>query len=85
MSDVYTATGRRKESVARVRIKSPGTGKQVVNGRPLDAYFGRRNLKYQNFPDFRPIPTLESASGIPPECSRGQEEKDESEPRAAAG
>lgn len=44
MADVYTATGRRKESVARVRIKSPGTGQQIVNGRPLDAYFGRRNL-----------------------------------------
>jgi small subunit ribosomal protein S9 len=47
MPDVYTATGRRKESVARVRIMAPGTGKQVVNGRPLDAYFGRRNLVIQ--------------------------------------
>jgi len=36
------------------------------------SYFGRRNLKYQNLPDFRPTPTLGSASGIPPECSRGQ-------------
>ncbi|MBN2171401.1 MAG: 30S ribosomal protein S9 [Candidatus Krumholzibacteriota bacterium] len=47
MPDVYTATGRRKESVARVRIMAPGTGKQLVNGRPLDAYFGRRNLVIQ--------------------------------------
>ncbi len=44
MSDVFTATGRRKESVARVRLVFPGTGTQTVNGRPLDGYFGRRNL-----------------------------------------
>jgi small subunit ribosomal protein S9 len=33
-----TATGRRKEAIARVRVK-PGTGIWVVNGRPLDQYF----------------------------------------------
>lgn len=33
-------TGRRKSSVARVFIKS-GTGKFVVNGKPLDKYFSR--------------------------------------------
>ena len=44
MSDVFSATGRRKESVARVRLVFPGTGTQTVNGRPLDGYFGRRNL-----------------------------------------
>lgn len=31
-------TGRRKTSVARVRIR-PGNGNFVVNGRPLDVYF----------------------------------------------
>jgi small subunit ribosomal protein S9 len=31
-------TGRRKESVARVRVR-PGTGKFTVNGKPLDVYF----------------------------------------------
>lgn len=31
-------TGRRKSSVARVRIK-PGEGKFVINGRPFDKYF----------------------------------------------
>lgn len=31
-------TGRRKSSVARVRIK-PGTGKIVINGRPFEEYF----------------------------------------------
>lgn len=27
------------------------------------SYFGRRNLKYRDHPDFRPVPTLESAQG----------------------
>ena len=34
-------TGRRKSSVARVFIKK-GTGKIVVNGRPIEQYFGRQ-------------------------------------------
>ncbi|MEY4014145.1 MAG: ribosomal protein [Pseudomonadota bacterium] len=33
-------TGRRKSSVARVFIKS-GSGKFLVNGKPLDEYFAR--------------------------------------------
>jgi small subunit ribosomal protein S9 len=32
------ATGRRKESVARVRLKD-GSGQVVLNGKPLEAYF----------------------------------------------
>jgi small subunit ribosomal protein S9 len=35
---VYLGTGRRKSSVARVRL-SEGTGKIVINGKPLDQYF----------------------------------------------
>jgi small subunit ribosomal protein S9 len=37
-------TGRRKESVARVRI-APGTGNITINGRHIDAYFGRETSK----------------------------------------
>jgi small subunit ribosomal protein S9 len=37
----YTATGKRKSSVARV-ILMPGTGRFVLNGRPLEVYFPRR-------------------------------------------
>jgi small subunit ribosomal protein S9 len=37
-------TGRRKESVARVRI-APGTGNITINGRNIDAYFGRETSK----------------------------------------
>ena len=32
-------TGRRKEAVARVRLR-PGTGKVVINGRDIEVYFG---------------------------------------------
>jgi small subunit ribosomal protein S9 len=39
-TDGFYATGRRKESTARVWVK-PGTGAVMVNGRPLDEYFGR--------------------------------------------
>jgi small subunit ribosomal protein S9 len=31
-------TGRRKEAVARVRLR-PGTGEVVINGRPIERYF----------------------------------------------
>ncbi|MFM2153704.1 MAG: ribosomal protein [Pseudomonadota bacterium] len=37
-------TGRRKEAVARVRLKA-GTGVIEVNGRTLDAYFGGREVQ----------------------------------------
>jgi len=40
----YYATGRRKESTARVWVKE-GNGTVVVNGRPLDEYFGRETSK----------------------------------------
>jgi len=40
----FYATGRRKESTARVWVKE-GNGTIVVNGRPLDAYFGRETSK----------------------------------------
>jgi len=35
----FAAVGRRKTSVARVRLV-PGTGEIVVNGKPIDQYFG---------------------------------------------
>jgi len=39
-TQIQTTTGRRKEAVARVRLR-PGTGKIVVNGLDLKVYFGR--------------------------------------------
>ena len=41
---LVTATGRRKQSIARVRLK-PGTGEFSVNDRTLDQYFGRATSK----------------------------------------
>ena len=41
---IFSATGRRKESIARVRMK-PGSGGFVVNDRTLDEYFGRETSK----------------------------------------
>ncbi len=40
----YTAVGRRKEAIARVRLV-PGDGKIVINQRELDNYFGLETLK----------------------------------------
>jgi small subunit ribosomal protein S9 len=40
----FYATGRRKESTARVWLKA-GTGIITVNGRELNAYFGRETSK----------------------------------------
>ena len=40
----YYGTGRRKSSVARVRLV-PGTGKITINKRDIDDYFGLETLK----------------------------------------
>ena len=38
-------TGRRKSSVARVRVYENGTGSIIINGRDIDEYFGLDTLK----------------------------------------
>ena len=43
-SNYYYGTGRRKSSVARVRVY-PGTGKITINDRDIDSYFGLETLK----------------------------------------
>lgn len=40
----YYGTGRRKSSVARVRLV-PGDGQIIINKRPMDEYFGLETLK----------------------------------------
>ncbi len=40
----FYGTGRRKKSVARVRVY-PGTGKIIINDREIDNYFGLETLK----------------------------------------
>ena len=43
-NEVYYGTGRRKTSAARV-FRRPGTGDIMVNGRPLDLFFGRETAR----------------------------------------
>jgi len=40
----YYGTGRRKKSIARVRLV-PGEGKVIINDRSIDDYFGLETLK----------------------------------------
>jgi small subunit ribosomal protein S9 len=40
VGDYYYGTGRRKSAVARVFLK-PGKGQFIVNGKPVDEFFGR--------------------------------------------
>lgn len=44
MPQLSIIVGRRKESVARVRLAA-GTGNITINGRTMDAYFGRETSK----------------------------------------
>ena len=39
----YYGTGRRKHSVARVRVY-PGSGNITINGRSIDEYFGLETI-----------------------------------------
>ena len=41
----HYGTGRRKSSVARVRVYENGTGSITINGRDIDEYFGLETLK----------------------------------------
>lgn len=44
MSEQYYATGRRKSSSARVYL-SLGSGEIIVNGLPVDEFFGRKTSR----------------------------------------
>ena len=44
-SQYQYGTGRRKSSVARVRLYQGGTGSITINGRDIDEYFGLDTLK----------------------------------------
>ncbi len=56
----FYATGRRKEATARVWIKT-GSGAMLVNGRPLNEYFGREtSIMIIN----QPLQVLEQVSKV---------------------
>ena len=42
----YWGTGRRKKAIARVRLVPAGDGAIVINGKPLDDYFGLDTMKF---------------------------------------
>jgi len=47
-ANIFTGTGRRKTSTARVRI-ADGSGKLTVNGRGFDSYFSHDNFAKQAY------------------------------------
>jgi small subunit ribosomal protein S9 len=47
-ANIFTGTGRRKTSTARVRI-SDGSGKLTVNGREFESYFSHDNFAKQAY------------------------------------
>ncbi len=46
MKNAVLATGRRKTSVAKVWVY-PGSGKIIINQKPIDDYFGLETLKVE--------------------------------------
>ena len=42
----FYGTGRRKSSIAKVRVYPNGTGAITINDRDIDNYFGMETLKY---------------------------------------
>ena len=40
-SGIFLGTGRRKTSIARIRLVRPGNGKITINGKPLTDWFNR--------------------------------------------
>ena len=60
-SNVLWATGRRKTSVAQVRLIPNGEGKVVVNAKPIDEYF--QGHKRQAYDAVLPISKAEQAKG----------------------
>jgi small subunit ribosomal protein S9 len=62
--EVFAATGRRKESVAKIRIKG-GKGKVTVNGRDIGSYLCRDNLVMQAL---KPINVAELEGRLIVEC-----------------
>ena len=71
----YLGTGRRKKSVARVRLL-PGTGNITINKRDIDNYFGLETLKMivrastsTSMAAARPDRPAPSATASPARCS----------------
>ena len=55
----YWGTGRRKKSIARVRVLPNGNGSITINGRDIDNYFNLDTLKYIV------LPSMFTAAALP--------------------
>lgn len=72
MSDFFQTVGRRKESVARIRIKESDKPKFIINGKQDNIYFGRLDhintiyeaLKLANLEDKFDIKVTVKGGGI---------------------
>ena len=64
----FYGTGRRKNSVARVRVYN-GTGKITINDRDIDDYFGLETLKLIVRAAVFPARRAPSATACPARCS----------------
>ncbi len=68
--EYFYGTGRRKSSVARVRIM-PGTGVITINNRDIDDYFGLETLKLVVRQAFEVTETLGKFDVIATVCGGG--------------
>jgi small subunit ribosomal protein S9 len=66
-SSLSWGLGRRKQAVARVRVK-PGSGAFLVNGRPFDDYFDTTGSRLRAK---EPLVTAGAAESYDVECSVG--------------
>ena len=58
----FYGTGRRKSSIARVRLIPGGTGVITINNRTLDNYFGMETLKFIVKQPSRPLASKASST-----------------------
>ena len=66
MSEQFRGTGRRKTSVARVRVLSNGSGQFIVNKKAIDEYFENGRLKLGKSPESTKSIHLEIIKGSCP-------------------
>jgi small subunit ribosomal protein S9 len=71
LKNLTQATGRRKESIARVAI-TEGDGQRVVNGKPIKEYFGMDQAVLIAEEPLRTYPSAEKINVIVDVCGGGK-------------
>jgi hypothetical protein len=67
----FYGTGRRKKSVARVRLYPNGSGAITINGRDIESYFGLDTLKLIVRQPFGVTDSWASTISKPPSSAAG--------------